>query len=364
MYKEGMYQFIKQADHPDGGFVKFLNDTWPDLTRKENARRYAPKNVYGFVLDGRIRSPWYDIESKKLGVQKTRCELDCSFSGSGGEVLDPERIRDLEIIAKTKKPINLLRGGLWKSYKVFFEPVKDHMDLDNMEESIKAHRYIVVCDTATGDGSDFSAFCVIDLDTMEVVATFKEQLDPKNYAHIIAEVATTYNKALVIIEYQEGLTTLLELRDVVKYKNVFYSTLKKQDVTKVQKRKIGFWQSESTRTLGGDKLEEVLNTGELKVYSMDVIGELYTWVWDKKGRRSHASEKHDDLLMSLTIGMFFIYYVLTRRDLNREFFRKHIGRTVQSAMVGTSNRLSSGAARNDQDDEEMFDPEFRVPTRQ
>ena len=357
-----MYQFIKKADHPEGGYIKFFKEnSWPDMTKKENIKRYKPKNTYSFINDGRIRSPWYDFESRKLGGQKARCELDCAFAGTGGEVLDPGRIRDLEIMAKTRAPINIPRRGLWKSYKVFFEAVKEYIDLECIENCRKKHRYILVADTATGDGSDFSAFCVIDLDTMEVVATFKEQLDPKNYAHIIAEVAIQYNNALVIIEYQEGLTTLLELKDVIKYKNVFYSTLKKQDVTKVQKRKVGFWQSESTRTLGGDKLEEVLNTGELKIYSMDIINELYTWIWDKRGRRNHAFEKHDDLLMSLTIGMFFIFYVLTKRDMNREFFRKNIGRTVRSTMVGTSNGKFSSTVVSD-DENEMFDSQFRTRT--
>jgi hypothetical protein len=327
LYRIGMYQYIKDNNKPEGGYLKFFNDEWPDLTRKENAERYKPKEIYPFILDGKIRSPWYDFESKKLGVRKTKCELDCSFAGSGGEVIDPEKIRDLEIAARLHPPIGMPQRGLMKSYKEFFEP----------EEG---HTYIIPGDTATGDGSDYSAFCVIDITTLTVVATYKDQLDPREYANILARIGKRYFNALIIVEYQEGLTTLLHLKDVIKYKNLFHTTLKKQDVTKVQKRKVGFWQSESTRTLGGDKLEEVLNTGELKVYSMDVINELYTWVWDKRGRRTHLPEKNDDLCMALTIGMYFITHVLTRREYQRENIRKYLRRDVQETIVGTSQAMA------------------------
>ncbi len=322
LYKQGMYQYVKDDKHPQGGYVKFFDDSWPDMTKKVNKQRYRPKGEYPFILDGRIRSPWYDFESKKLGVRKTKCELDCSFAGSGGEVIDPEKIRDLEIVARTFPPINKPGKGLWKSYKEFFEPEEGHL-------------YILSADSATGDGSDFSGFVVVDVTDMKVVATYKEQLDPREYAKIIEKIALRYFKALVIIEYQYGITTLICLRDELKYSNIFHSTLKKLEITKVQKRKIGFWQSETTRTLGGDRLEEAINTGDLKFWSLDIINELYTWVWDKRGRRDHLPEKHDDLLMALTMAMYVIHHVMVKRANQQEMMRKHLSRTTTSTLVGT-----------------------------
>ena len=48
--------------------------------------------------------------------------------------------------------------------------------------------------------------------------------------------------------------------------------------------------------------------------------ELYTWIWDKDGKRRHAPEKHDDLLMALQHGVYYIYYVIRRSDKNRNVF--------------------------------------------
>jgi len=352
LYKQGMYQFIKDDKHPKGGYIKFLDNSWPDMNLRVNKQRYKAKDLYPFVLDGRIRSPWYDFESRKLGPRKTKCELDCSFAGSGGEVIDPEKIRDLEINARTFPPINPPGKGLMKSYKEFFEPEEGHV-------------YILSADTSTGDGSDFSGFVVVDVTEMKVVATFKEQLDPREYAKIIEKIAIRYFKALVVVEYQYGITTLLCLKDELKYTNLFYSTLRKTEITKVQKRKIGFWQSETTRTLGGDRLEEAINNGDLKFWSLDIIAELYTWVWDKRGRRDHLPEKHDDLLMALTMAMYVIHHVMVKRANAQQMMRKHLSRTRTETFVGTHKGLFEEMAEMnlDENSKEYIKTEEDTPRR-
>jgi len=209
------------------------------------------------------------------------------------------------------------------------------------------HGYILSADAATGDGSDYSAFVVLDMTTREIVATYKEQLDPLQYAKIIKDVAVTFGSCLVIVEYQgPGLTVLLELKGTLRYHNIYHHTLKKNEVTKNQKRKIGFWQGESTRTLGGDRLEEVLNTGELKVYSTDFIAELHTWIWDKDGKRRHAPDKHDDLIMATTNAMFYVFYVITKRANANEMMKKQFSR-VSVGSYNTNGMIDYNELLND-----------------
>jgi hypothetical protein len=320
-YKKGMYQFIKDNNHTDGGYVKFFNEDWPDVSDAISLKKYKTKATYNFVLDGKMRSPWYDYESRRLGVQKTRCELDCSFSGSGSEVLDPEIVRALGIKAKENPPlpaseINIDLRGPWKSYKQFrlYNP---------------HHSYIMSCDVATGDGSDFSTVVVYNMTTKEVVATYKENIDPLVFARIAKEIATRFGSCMIIVEYQgPGLTVLLELKGNLRYSNIFYSTTKSREVTKNQKRKIGFWQSDSTRTLGGDQLEESLNLNEISVYSEDFIAELHTWIWDTDGKRRHAPGKHDDLIMALTNLLYVVHYVLAKRETNNSMMKSQFRRFV------------------------------------
>lgn len=310
-FSRGMYQFVKDEFHPEG-YVKMLNPVWPDIESKEDEAKYKTPETYAYVLDGKVRSPWYDYESRKLGVQRTKCELDCSFSGSGGEVIDSERIRELEKEARLVKILNEEEQvGPLRSLKIL-KPYNPN------------HGYILSGDVGTGDGSDYSAFVVIDIQTKEIVCTYKENIAPTMYANIIADIGMRYGEAIVMVEYQgPGLTVLTELKEHVQYKNIYYHTLKKQEPTKVQKRKIGFWQGENTRSLGGDKLEEIINNGDLKILSMDFITELHTWIWDKDGKRRHAPGKHDDLIMATSNAVFYMYFVQQKRETNLNMMKTH-----------------------------------------
>ncbi len=324
-YLKGMYQFIKDSTHKEGGYIKRFNEEWPDVSDATQLKKYFTKETYPYMTDGKLRSPWYDYESKRLGLQKTRCELDCSFSGSGSEVLDAEVIRALRLGAKEHIPLDpFMLGfetkGMWKSLKIF-------------EEYNPDHGYSLGADVATGDGSDFSTIVVMDLTTKEIVTTYKEHIDPIMFAKIIKAVGLYYGYCMAMVEYQgPGLTVLLELKNNLRYTKLFYSTLKKAEPTKPQKRKIGFWQGQSTRALGGDKLEECVNTNQIFIYSEDIIAEFDTWIWDTDGKRRHAPGKNDDLIMALANLMFYIYYVLPKQTMNKSMMQSQFSRETTGNM--------------------------------
>lgn len=284
------------------GFLIFFNNEWPDTTHPHDLAKFKTRETYPYVLDGRLRSPWYDAESRRLGKEKTKCELDCSFAGSGGEVLDSELIKKIDLRAKLSKPLNQKGKDFWKSYKqyVIYNP---------------EHHYIIAADVAGGDGSDYSAFVVVDLITMEVVATYKDLVPTHIYARVLAEIGKIFGTCQLIVEHNnQGIAVLNELKIHLKYPNIYYSQLKKTDPSlKEKSKKIGMWQSHETRSLGGEKLEEAFEKDEIIVYGSDIPSELYTWIW-KDGRRDHAPGKHDDLIMALTIAMYVIRYVNIQRE--------------------------------------------------
>jgi hypothetical protein len=334
MYRRGMYKYVLDSQHPKGGYIKFLTDTWPDEIFDKDSGNYikVPKESYPFIEDGKIRSPWYDNESRKLGPRKTKCELDCSFIGTGGEVIDSDTLRELQIEADNSKyaeytmPFETI-SGLFKAYKEYIAPVV-------------GRRYVLGADVATGDGSDYSAFGVIDVETLEIVATFKCQLLPLSFAKIISLVGKRYNNCVVIVENAGGGGTTLQSLKESNYPNIYYSILRKNDPsTGMKKRKLGLWPSEQVRWEGGDRLEEVILNRRLKIHCQDVMSELYTWIWDKDGKRRHAPEKHDDLIMGIQHAIYYIYYVIKRADKSRNTFKKvyTIERNGQKMTLGETN---------------------------
>jgi hypothetical protein len=240
----------------------------------------------------------------------TRCELDCSFAGSGSEVLDAEILRALNVMAQKFKPISSPGKGIWKSYKEWEVP--------NVHNS-----YVISVDTATGDGSDFSSFAVINNQTKKVVATFKDQLFPDVFAEVIATVGARFNNATAVVENAGGgLTVLLGLQKF-KYPHIYRHKLKSKDPgTRDRRSKLGLWTDEGVRNLMTEKLDEWIRTDTLKVYSEDLVAELHTWIWDKDGKRRHAPGKHDDLVMATAMGVYYIAFVLEKSGVNRDNMNK------------------------------------------
>jgi hypothetical protein len=343
-YMRGMYQYVKDINHPEGGHIKYFNDEWPDVDDPIQRKKYFTKETYPYMLDGRLRSPWYDYESKRLGLQRTRCELDCSFAGSGSEVIDPEVVRAMRMLAKETPMLDTAalgfeNKGMWKSLKIFRMYNPDH-------------GYILSADVATGDGTDFSSIVIMDITTHEVVCTYKEHVDPIFFARIIKWVATYYGQCMVMVEYQgPGLTVLMELKNNLKYSKLYYSAIKKAEPTKVQKRKIGFWQGQSTKALGGDKIEEYVNTNAIKIYSEDLISEFDTWIWGSDGKRDHAPGRNDDLIMALSNALFYMVYVLAKRQMNQNMMTSHFRREIVGELsLNTTDMFDWRSLLNDQDE--------------
>lgn len=314
IYSQGQYQWVEDATAPEGGTFNFFGKEWPETLFDKKTGTYIKLNKkdYPFVCDGKIRSPWYDFNSIKLGPRLTKCELDCSFTGTGGEVLDSDLLREMKVIADSTpftNPYEHLKSG-FRKYKEFIAYVP-------------GHTYVIAADVATGDGSDFSTFVIIDLTTFEICGTFKEQILPTAFATVLYTIGKDFGGCPMVIENQGGGYTTLQTLKVKGYPSIYYSTLNKKDPsTGLRKRKIGLWCSEDVRMQGGDQVEEKLRTNQIKIPCAMLVEEFYNWIWDKDQKRRHAPGKNDDLIMALQHALWYSMYVYKRSERNRDNFKK------------------------------------------
>jgi len=335
VFSAGAYQWIPDITKPEGGYLKFYNDSWPDeiLDQKKNEYVKLDKTSYPFNCDGKLRSPWYDLESVRLGPHRTKRELDCSFTGTGGEVFDADILREMKTYADTisfTNPYSHFKG-LFKNYKEF-------------KSYIEGNKYIIAADVATGDGSDFSTFVVLNLTTLEIVATFKDQLLPNAFAKVLDKIGRNYGLAHLIVENQGGGFTTLQTLKEIGYNNIYYSTLNRKDPsTGLKKRKIGLWASEDIRLQGGDKLEELIRERKLVIPCTTLVEEFYNWIWDKDGKRRHAPGKNDDLAMALQHSCWYYQYVYKRSEKQRANFNNtfDIQKNGQSIISDRNNAAGS-----------------------
>ena len=72
--------------------------------------------------------------------------------------------------------------------------------------------------------SDYSAFHVMDIETMEQVAEYKGKLSTKDFGNMLVNVAGEYNNALLVIENNNiGWAAIQQVIDRG-YENLFYTS--------------------------------------------------------------------------------------------------------------------------------------------
>mgnify|MGYP003141044220 CR=1 FL=1 len=175
-------------------------------------------------------------------------------------------------------------------------------------------KYLLSADVARGDGADFSAFHIIDLETLEQVAEYKGKEDTTRYASILMSVATEYNDALLVVENNNvGWAVLQSLIDR-DYKNLFWmkKDLKYVDANRQHTNKYrnenkymvpGFTTSMKSRPLIIDKLAQFIREKSIKINSIRLIEELFVFIFNN-GKAEALKGYNDDLVMSMAIGLW------------------------------------------------------------
>lgn len=251
-------------------------------------------NFYPTILPWTVHperdQAWFDNETKDMTPRAIAQEFLCSFLASGRTVIEPEDILRME--KYSSEPI--ARAGfdrnlwIWKDY----EP---------------SCTYFLVGDTSRGDGEDYSAFLVFNVDTMEIVAEYRGKLPIEKFANLIAETGRDYGTCLVVCENNNvGYMTLDKLKDKENYTNLYYSSKNDNDTVDPYYAESygatpGFYTSVKTRPLVISKMEEFVRTGIVRINSKRMIDEMRTFVWN--GQKPMAEKgRHDDLMMCLAIG--------------------------------------------------------------
>ena len=145
---------------------------------------------------------------------------------------------------------------------------------------------MVVADVARGDGKDFSAAHVIDIETNTQVAEYKGQLTPKEFGHFLVGLASEYNNALLVVENASIGWATIETIQERGYKN-FYSSPKSDLVTAESyfnryefssNLTPGFTMSMKTRPLVVNKFREYVGDKSVTIQSKRLLEEMKVFV--------------------------------------------------------------------------------------
>jgi hypothetical protein len=246
-------------------------------------------------------STWYEEMCRGMNndAKMIAQELDVSFIGSGGNVINEEYI-DFHEKNNVKQP--KYTAGLEQEIWIWEEPQE-------------GHQYIMGVDVSRGDGEDASTMVIIDFTTMEQVMEYQGKIQPDLLAQIVEEYGNLYKSYTVVdVTGGMGVSTVLKLLEF-EYKRLHYDSTNGKILSARQRELTSYDRSNSNKIPGFhatnvrlpmiSNLEYMIRTNGVKIRSSRMISEMKTFIY-KNGRPDHMEGYHDDLLMSLGMALWVL----------------------------------------------------------
>ena len=274
-------------------------------------------------------SDWYNEMCRSMNNDSRMIarELDVSFVGSGGNVVDDKYIENQKLRhSQEPKWVKGLEKEIW----IWKEP-------------IEGHQYILGSDVSRGDSEDSSTIVILDFTTMEQVMEYKGKHKPDELAQIIEEYGNMY-KAYTVVDITGGMgvPTVLKLLEFG-YEHLHYDTIngkilsskqrKLQEINKDDNKIPGF-QVGNIRLPMIANFEEKIRLDMVKIRSVRLIGEMRTFIF-KNGRADHQDGFHDDLIMAMAMCLWVIEHQF--KNLKR---LEEQTKTILNSWLGRANEAN------------------------
>ena len=309
------------------GVGNFFHKTWVDAENGVNDFNFIKLH---WSVHPEREQEWRDEQDKLLGPSLAAQECDCDFITSGRGVIDGLLLEKMKE-SSVREPIE--KRGIDSNYWIWQPP--------NYTKN-----YVVSADVSRGDGTDYSAFHIIDVETLEQVAEYKGKISTQDFGNMLVNVASEYNNALLVVENNNiGWAAIQQVIDR-EYPNLFYTSKDLQYVDvqhqitnkyRGQERNMvpGFSTTSKTRPLIVAKLEEMFREESVMVHSQRLIDELFVFIYN--GNRAEALKGYnDDLVMSFAIALWVRDTALRLRAEGIELSKQAIQGIGQNPGVYTS----------------------------
>lgn len=260
-------------------------------------KEYNFPESYGFILDGKTRSPYYDNECSRPGAtpQSIAQELDRDYGGSEYQVFGKELYESAQ--EDLLRPYS--RGVLYYDGETF-EP--DFQQTEDGPFKIWCHRdargtpvttgdYVVGCDVAAGLGGSYSSnsvAIVVDNVTGQQVAEFASNtVRPEDFAELVISMCKWFSGAFLVWEHN-GAPGGAFTRTVLDsgYGNIYYREIEGRAYRKKTKN-AGFFTNDKNKLALLGKMAGAIQSKEYVIRSNFLLEECRQYIY-KDGRVVHS----------------------------------------------------------------------------
>lgn len=240
---------------------------------------------------------WAAEQIANTSPEQFEQEYGCSFLGSSNTLISTSKLN----VLAPEEPLSEDTDGL----RIYEDPNKDKI-------------YFLMADVSRGQGSDYSAFTVIEGSSSphKVVATYRNNtISPFNFPNIIKKVGEKYNNAYTLVETNDigGQVSAILYNDL-EYENLLMTRIMGRRGQILSqgfasgRSEMGLRTTAQTKKLGCAILKRLIEEDKLLINDERIIAELTTFV--SKANTFRAEDGHnDDLVMTL---VFFAW--LSRQE--------------------------------------------------
>jgi hypothetical protein len=288
---------------------------------------------------------WAAEQIANTSPEQFEQEYGCNFLGSSNTLISSTKLN----ILAPEDCIEEDKEGL----KIFEQPNKDGI-------------YFINADVSRGQGSDFSAFTVIEgtKAPYKVVASFRNNtISPFNFPAIIKKVGEKYNNAYALIETNDigGQVSSILYNDL-NYENLLMTRImgRKGQVLSQGfasgKSEMGLRTTTQTKKLGCAILKRLVEEDKILLNDERIIQEAMTFV--SKANTYKAEDGHnDDLIMTL---VFFAW--LTRQEYYADLIETAKFNYEEAKNPDEDNVLLNFDKKDNDDEEFVHDGAIWYPT--
>ncbi len=162
-------------------------------------------------------------------------------------------------------------------------------------------RYVIGGDTAEGlVHGDFQVLYVINHQTEECDAIYRSHVDPHELAQEAYKLGKFYNWGIVAIEVNKDGLWVNDALEKLGYINLYYRKVF-DDITQKVTKYFGWKTTSATRPFALAALKAVF-LRKASGFPAALLGEMFTFIRNAKGKAEAMDKKHDDVVMAASIG--------------------------------------------------------------
>ncbi len=261
--------------------------------------KYKHPYAYKFILDGKMRSPYYDFECRRPNSSPASiaAELDKDFGGATSRLFSGDILQKAKGL--TEDPV--IRGKLQYDEDTlepyFMKHASGNVELwcslVNSEGAllVPEGHYSMGVDISRGTGSAYSAIVVIDKNTGHQVAEFSSnKIKPWEFAKLAVAMGKWFHHAYMVPEVNAGGGGTEFIREVLRasYPNLYYRESGHSDFRK-KTNKPGYQnQDKGEKVLSN--LEQAIAMDKCVIKSGRIVTECGQYFF-KGGILVHAAEQ-------------------------------------------------------------------------